>query len=41
MSQDRKPSPEQRKRALVSGLVLAAMAFGIYGVVILKFFAHP
>jgi len=29
----------QRRQALVSGLVLAALALGIYLVVILKFFA--
>lgn len=31
------PTPE-RRRAIVSALVLAAMAIGIYLVVILKFF---
>ena len=30
----------QRKGALVSGMVLAAMAVGIYLVVLLKFFAQ-
>ena len=30
----------QRKGALVSGVVLAAMAVGIYLVVLLKFFAQ-
>ncbi len=32
-----KPTPEQRRRALVSALVLAAMVLGIYLTFILKF----
>lgn len=41
MHEPDKPTPQQRKRALVTGAVLAAMALGIYGVFILKFFARP
>jgi hypothetical protein len=33
-------TPEQRKRALVSAIALAAMAIGIYAVVIMKFFVY-
>jgi len=32
--------PRQRRGAIVSGVVLAAMALGIYLVVILKFFVR-
>jgi len=32
--------PEQRKRALISAIALAAMAVGIYAVVIVKFFVY-
>jgi len=32
--------PKQRRSALVTGVVLAAMALGIYLVVILKFFVY-
>lgn len=32
-----KPTPEQRRRALVSAVVLAAMVAGIYLTIILKF----
>jgi hypothetical protein len=31
----------QRKQAVITGIVLAAMAVGIYGVVLLKFFTNP
>ena len=30
----------QKKRAIVSGLILAAMALGIYLIVIMKFFIY-
>ena len=33
-------TPEQRKRAIVSAAMLAAMALGIYLAVILKFFVY-
>ena len=33
-------TPEQRKRAIVSAVVLASMAIGIYLVVVLKFFIY-
>jgi hypothetical protein len=33
-------TPEQRKRAIVSAAMLAAVALGIYLVVILKFFVY-
>ncbi len=33
-------TPEQRKRAFVSAIALAAMAIGIYAVVIVKFFIY-
>ncbi|MFZ3321702.1 MAG: hypothetical protein WA190_04960 [Usitatibacter sp.] len=33
-------TPEQRKRALISAIALAAMAIGIYAVVIVKFFVY-
>jgi hypothetical protein len=32
---------KQRKGAIVTGLVLAAMAIGIYVVVVVKFFVGP
>jgi hypothetical protein len=32
--------PKQRKRAIASALALAAMAVGIYLVVIMKFFVY-
>ena len=32
--------PRQRKRAIISALMLAAMALGIYLVVIMKFFVY-
>ena len=31
---------KQRRNALVTGIVLAAMAIGIYAVVLLKFMGH-
>jgi hypothetical protein len=31
----------QRKQAVITGVVLAAMAVGIYAVVLLKFFTNP
>jgi len=33
-------TPGQRKRAIVSAVVLASMAIGIYLVVVLKFFIY-
>jgi hypothetical protein len=36
-----KPTDSQRKQAIVTGLVLAAMAVGIYVVVLLKYFTNP
>lgn len=39
-SEERGVSCRQRRGALVSGVVLAAMAVGIYLVVMLKFFAR-
>ena len=38
MEQRHKPTPEQRRNALVSALVLAAMVVGIYAVFMLKVF---
>ncbi len=35
-----KTNPEQRKRAIVSALVLAALVVGIYATFMLKFFAR-
>jgi hypothetical protein len=32
--------PKQRKRAVASALMLAAMAIGIYLVIIMKFFVY-
>ena len=32
-----KPTPSQRRHALVTGIVLAVMALAVYGVVILKY----
>jgi predicted secreted protein len=34
------PSPKQRKRAVVTGLVLAAVAIGIYAYVVLQYLAR-
>ena len=39
MEQAHKPTPEQKKRALVSGVVLALTALAVYLVVVLKMFA--
>jgi hypothetical protein len=33
-------TPEQRRRSLLSAIALAAMALGIYAVVIVKFFIY-
>jgi hypothetical protein len=33
-------TPEQKRRAIVSAVVLASMAIGIYLVVVLKFFFY-
>jgi ABC-type cobalamin transport system permease subunit len=33
-------TPEQRKRAILSALLLAGVALGIYLVVIMKFFVY-
>ena len=33
-------TPQQRKRAIVSALLLAAMAAGIYLAVVMKFFVY-
>ena len=38
MQQPNKPTPQQRRNALVSALVLAAMVIGIYAVFMLKVF---
>ncbi|HXN16223.1 MAG TPA: hypothetical protein VN878_07580 [Usitatibacter sp.] len=38
MIEAHKATPQQRRRALVSGLVLAALALGIYLVIVLKFY---
>ena len=38
MSEGHRPTQNQRKQALITGLVLAALALGIYLVVILKIF---
>ena len=37
---DASMTPEQKKRAIVSAVVLASMAIGIYLVVMLKFFIY-
>ena len=37
MEHAHKPTPEQKRRALLSAVVLAAMAAAIYGVVVLKY----
>ena len=36
-----KPADSQRKQAVITGVVLAAMAVGIYAVVLLKYFTSP
>ena len=40
MSQGHKPTDNQRKQALMTGLVLAALALGVYLVVILRVFTR-
>ena len=37
MAGGHKPTPEQKRRALVSAVVLAAMVVGIYATFVLKF----
>ena len=37
MAGGHKPTPEQKRRALVSAIVLAAMVVGIYATFVLKF----
>ena len=41
MADGHKPTPSQRKSALITGIVLAVMALAVYGVVILKYVTHP
>jgi hypothetical protein len=41
LAQPHKPTPNQRKQALVTGIVLAVLAIAVYGVVILKYVTHP
>ena len=41
MDQGHRPTQNQRKQALITGLVLAALAIAVYLVVILKFFTNP
>jgi hypothetical protein len=41
MNHGHKPTGSQKRQALITGLVLAAMAIGIYLVMILKFFTRP
>ena len=36
-----KPTSNQRKQAIITGVVLAVMALGIYGVVILQYITRP
>ena len=38
MAQPHKPTPQQRRNAVVSAIVLAAMVAGIYAVFMLKVF---
>ena len=40
MDPSHKATPQQRKRALITAVVLAAMVLGIYGVFMFKFFAR-
>ena len=40
MTEGRKPTPEQRRQALITGVVLAVLALAVYGVVILKYVTH-
>lgn len=37
MAEGHRPTPEQRRRAVVSAVVLALLAVGIYATVVLKF----
>ena len=41
MNEGHKPTPAQRKNALITGVVLAVMALAVYGVVVLKYVTHP
>jgi len=41
MEQGHKPTQGQKRQAVITGVVLAAMAIGIYLVMILKFFTRP
>jgi hypothetical protein len=41
MDQGHKPTDEQRKGAIITGVVLAVMALAVYGVVLLKYFTRP
>jgi hypothetical protein len=36
-----KQTPNQRKQAMITGVVLAVLALAVYGVVILKFVTNP
>ena len=36
-----KPTPAQKRNALITGVVLAVMALAVYGVVILKYVTKP
>ena len=36
-----KPTPVQRRNAIITGVVLAVMALAVYGVVILKYVTRP
>jgi hypothetical protein len=40
MVQGHKTTPEQRKQAIITGVVLAVLALAVYGVVILKYVTH-
>jgi hypothetical protein len=35
-----KPTPEQRRKAVITAIILAVMVFGIYGVFMFKFYAR-
>jgi hypothetical protein len=41
MKQGHKATANQKRQAVITGVVLAAMAIGIYLVMILKFFTRP
>jgi hypothetical protein len=41
MSDGHKPTANQRKQAIITGVVLAVMALAVYAVVILKFVTNP